>query len=86
MPDAASGTPAWGPAERDRFFRPWWRAAITLSLAVPPIALTPYFAENPDVASWLGPLSIGPFVVWLALGMRRGSHRRTIAGGASPLG
>jgi len=48
------GVLQWGSQERAVFFRPWWRAALTLTLAAIPIALTPLFASSPETGTWLG--------------------------------
>lgn len=71
-----TGTHRWGAEERVVFLRPWWRAALTIGLAVPPIALTPLFTDSPETASWLGPLSVLPLFIWLGLGLSRIQRRR----------
>src|SRR5665647_1606584 len=70
----------WGSQERAVFFRPWWRAALTLTLAAIPIALTPLFASSPETGTWLGPVSILPLFSWIGLGLFRIRRQRTMAG------
>lgn len=79
------GVLQWGSQERAVFFRPWWRAALTVSLTAIPIALTPLFASSPETATWLGPLSILPVFSWLGLGLFQIRRQRTMAG-ARPAG
>lgn len=67
---------SWDAEKRAVFFRPWWRALISIGLAVPAIVLTPTFARDPAMASWLGPVSVLPMLVWLALGFRQIHSRR----------
>lgn len=62
---------SWDREKRAVFFRPWWRALVTVGLAVPALALTPAFARDPELATWLGPAVSAPMFVWLMVGFRQ---------------
>jgi len=73
------GVLQWGSQERAVFFRPWWRAALTLTLTAIPIALPLLFASSPGMGTWLGPVSILPLYSWIGLGLFRIRRQRTMA-------
>jgi hypothetical protein len=83
MPQPMPLSQVLGEPSRRFFFRPWWRATVTVAAGLLPSATAMIWpGPPPEVETWIGPASLLPLAAWVVWGVRR--IRRDSAPGAAP--